>query len=344
MGGAKTGTGCTPLQPAGTTSLYAGNETMTGLVNNAGTSARFNTPRGLVTNSAGTMLYVCDALNHVVRQVDLSTGAVTTLAGTGASGNADGAAASATFNTPSAVTATADALYIAEPSSHTIRRYSFASGQVATIAGSAGNSGNTDGTGTDARFNFPVSLTTDGTDLYVGESSGNTIRKINPATGAVTTIAGQSGVSGSADGTGTAATFGSPFSMTINNRNLYIVDLTNHSIRRMNLDTSLVSTFAGQSGTSGFADGVGTAAMFNSPRDILSDGTYLWLTDSSNQVIRRITIADGQVATIIGQQGTAGHTEGTGTGATLTSPFRMAQDGTNLYFHGGTAHYIRRVR
>ena len=64
---------------------------------------------------------------------------------------------------------------------------------VTTVAGYAGSTGSVDATGTDARFNYPYGITTDGTDLYVVDTNNNTIRKITVSTGAVTTFAGVAG-------------------------------------------------------------------------------------------------------------------------------------------------------
>ena len=94
-----------------------------------------------------------------------------------------------------------------------------------TLAGLAGTSGSTDGTGTAARFNYPTGVTVDGAgNIYVADTDNHTIRKITPA-GVVTTVAGQAGTSGSADGTGQRAHFNCPSGVTVDNAgNLYVAD------------------------------------------------------------------------------------------------------------------------
>ena len=101
---------------------------------------------------------------------------------------------------------------------------------VTTLAGSS--SGNTDATGTSATFNYPKGITTDGTNLYVADQSNHRIRKIVISTGVVTTLAGQSD-NGSTDATGTSASFYEPMRITTDGTNLYVVDSSNHRIRKI---------------------------------------------------------------------------------------------------------------
>ena len=100
---------------------------------------------------------------------------------------------------------------------------------VTTLAGSS--SGNTDATGTSARFNYPIGITTDGTNLYVSDYSNHRIRKIVISTGVVTTLAGSS--SGNTDATGTSASFYWPTGITTDGSNLYVSDMYNHRIQKI---------------------------------------------------------------------------------------------------------------
>ena len=166
-----------------------------------------------------------------------------------------------------------------------IRQIVIATGVVTTLAGST-TCGSADGTGTAAQFDHPYSITSDGTNLYVADSNNHEIRKIVIATGVVTTLAGST-TSGSADGNGTAATFKFPRGITTDGTNLYVADTYNYTIRKIVIATSAVTTLAG-SGSAGSADGNGTAATFNLPRGITTDGTSLYVVDSSNHEIRQI--------------------------------------------------------
>ncbi len=206
---------------------------------------------------------------------------------------------------------------------------------VTTLAGNG--AGNADGTGTAATFNLPTGVTTDGTNLYVGDRQNHRIRKIVIATGVVTTLAGNG--SGNADGTGTAATFNSPSGVTTDGTNLYIADQDNHRIRKIIIATGVVTTLAGNG--SGNADGTGTAATFNQPAGVTTDGTNLYIADYSNHRIRKIIIATGVVTTLAGNG--SGNADGTGTAATFNQPTGVTTDGTNLYVADQSNHRIRKI-
>ncbi len=156
-------------------------------------------------------------------------------------------------------------------------------GTVTTLAGSSW--GNTDATGTSARFHKPRGITTDGTNLYVVDMENHRIRKIVIDNGTVTTLAGSS--SGSADNaTGTLASFQFPREITTDGTNLYVTDKNNHRIRKIVIDNGTVTTLAGSS--SGNTDATGTSASFNNPQGITTDGTNLYVSDTNNNRIRKI--------------------------------------------------------
>ena len=255
--------------------------------NSTGTSASFTFPTGITTD--GTNLYVTETNHHRIRKIVISTGAVTTLAGTGSSGSANGTGTSASFFVPQGITTDGTNLYVADRNNYLIRKIVISTGAVTTLAGT-GSSGSTNNTtGTSASFNMPHGITTDGTNLYVTdffETNNHLIRKIVISTGAVTTVAG-TGDNGSANGTGTSASFNSPRGITTDGTNLYVVDSGNHLIRKIVISTGAVTTVAG-TGSSGSANGTGTSASFNSPRGITSDGANLYVVDKDNQLIRKI--------------------------------------------------------
>ena len=200
-----------------------------GSANGTGTSASFNIPYGITTD--GTNLYVSDHDNHLIRKIVITTGVVTTVAGTGSSGSANGTGTSASFNYPRGITTDGTILYVADNSNHLIRKIVISTGAVTTLAGT-GSSGSANGTGTSASFNAPEGITKDETILYVADTSNNLIRKIVISTGVVTTVAG-TGSSGSANGTGTSASFSSPYGITTDGTNLYVADMSNHLIRKI---------------------------------------------------------------------------------------------------------------
>lgn len=274
-----------------------------GFLDGTGATAQLNLPTGLTTD--GTNVFVADSGNNNIRKVVIATGQVTTLAGPNnaacqnasppsicPSGTNDGIGAAARFNKPAGLTTDGTNLYVADMANNTIRKIVIATGNVTTIAGTTGApfGGYADGTGIGATFFKPYGLITDGTNLYVADTGNYTIRKIVIATAQVTTIAGTPGLFGTADGVGTTARFNNPFYITMDGTNLFVGDNSNYTIRQIVISTGLVSTLAGKPGAYGFTDGTGSAARFSGMYGfgITTDGTSLYLADTTNNTIRKI--------------------------------------------------------
>ncbi len=141
----------------------------------------------------------------------------------------------------------------------------------AMFAGSAGIAGSADGQGNAAQFGNPDRIATDGAgNVYVADVGNYTIRKITPA-GSVTTLAGMVGIAGSADGQGNAARFGLINGLAVDRAgNVFVADSSNQTIRKIT-PAGLVSTLAGLAGNPGSADGVGSAARFDTPGGLAVD-------------------------------------------------------------------------
>ena len=275
----------------------------------------------------------------------LLTPAVSTLAGSLTSGSTDGAGSAAGFWNPKGITTDGRNLYVADGTNFTIRKVGIAFANVTTIAGSAGNSGSADGTGPGARFSSLAGMTSDGTNLYVVDAGNNTIRKVVIATGAVTTLCGSASNAGSADGTGAAARFNSPQGLTTDGANLYVADSGNDTIRRIVIATGAVTTLAGSPGIVGSTDDTGSLARFSNPQGLTTDGANLYVTDSGNDTIRRVSLLTGAVTTFAGSPGNPGDngtpglpngnpvkfTDGTRGFALFTAPSAITSDGVNLY-------------
>ncbi|MFZ4528229.1 MAG: hypothetical protein ACOYNW_07020 [Undibacterium curvum] len=328
---------------AGVVTTLAGNG-VGGTLDGIGVAAGFNNPVGIATD--GSNVYVSDMFSGTIRKVVISTGAVSTLAGTpgsfGGSGTNDGIGAAARFSYPRGLYTDGTNLYVT--SDTTVRKIVIATGAVTTLAGKASTVGNTDGTGSTALFNNPWGITGDGVNLYVTDLGSHTIRKIVIATGEVTTLVGRAGLSGSNDGYGVAALFKEPWGITTDKSSLYVTDSANQTIRKITLATTEVTTLAGKPGVVGNSNGTGAAASFKSPIGIATDGTNLFVSDSDNHTLRKIVIATGAVSTLAGTAGSLGSTDGSGAAARFYYPFGVATDGSSLYVADRGYHLIRKIR
>lgn len=219
------------VDPTGRVTTFAGTGTA-GLTNGPAASAQFNEPYGLALSPDGRILYVADYLNHAIRAIDLGSRQVTTLAGNGTAGNADGKGEAARFNQPYNVKADAKGrLFVPDQNNHAIRRVD-PDGTVTTLAGN-GQSGFADGRGSDARFDNPTGLAVmeDGT-LYVADRNNHRIRVVDPA-GEVRTVAGD-GTGEFRDGPGPQARFNRPLDIVIGADGALVVsEESNHRLRKV---------------------------------------------------------------------------------------------------------------
>jgi NHL repeat len=328
----------TPVSASpGDVSTFAGSGTF-GFVNGNATAAQFSYPVGVAIDTSGT-LYVADIFNDVVRRVTTG-GVVSTFAGSGISGWADGPAATAQFNSPSGVAVDAAGnVFVADLNNHRIRKIT-SSGVVSTLAGT-GNQGFVNGPGAVAEFDNPYGLAVDASgNVYVAETANHAIRKITPA-GVVSTLAG-SGTSGSADGIGPAASFYGPSSVAVTSTgDVFVADRMNHLIRKVT-PSGVVTTFAG-TGLPGSADGLGSVASFWAPTGVGVDAAgNVVVADENGNKIRAIT-PSGVVSTVAGT-GSAGSADGPSTAASFFAPYGVAVDPAGNIFVGDAFNSkVRRI-
>lgn len=217
-------------------------------------------------------------------------------------------------------------------------------GTAGAYAGLALTAGQSNGTGATARFNNPGGITTDGTYLFVSDSSNNTVRRISITAGTVDTLAGTAPTAGTADGTGSSASFSAPGGITTDGTYLYNCDYGSHIIRRTTIATAVVTTIAGSALVSGTTDAVGNAARFTNPNGITTDETNLYVADRTNHLIRKIIIATGEVSTLAGQVLVSGSADGTGGAAQFNHPYALTTDGHSLYIAEFSNHTVRRLQ
>jgi sugar lactone lactonase YvrE len=326
---------------SGVVSTLAGSSGQGGSADGTGSGARFVYPYAIAVDGAGNV-YVTDTGNHNIRKITAG-GAVTTLAGTaGVAGSTDGT--TALFNLPQgiAVDATGN-VYVADTNNSTIRKIGV-NGVVTTLAGVAGSTGGSDGTGAAARFNYPFGLAVDAAgNIYAADFGNSTIRKIT-AGGTVTTLAGSAGLSGSPDGLGGGARFDHPSAVAVDGAgNVYVIDTSNQTVRQISAGGS-VSTLAGTPGLGGRADGTGAAARFFYPAGIAvtSAGT-VYVADTGNHTLRVVTAA-GAVTTLAGAAGVSGIADGVGGEARFAYPYGVAVDSSgNLYIADHDNNTIRKM-
>lgn len=304
-----------------TVSTFAGSG-MRGSTNGAGTAASFNTPTGIAVDAGGA-LFVADLLNHKIRKIT-PTGKVTTFAGSGTPGSADGNGTAASLNAPHGLAFDASGnLYVAEQSGHRVRKITRA-GKVSTFAG-AGTPGSVDGKGTAASFNRPSAIAIDANGtLYVAESAGNKIRKITPA-GRVSTFAG-SGMPGDANGVGSEASFTNPFGIAVDRDGVVHVVEINGNIRRITPDGAVSTLLATAGAKRGIAIG--------------SDGN-LYVSDEHQIIV----VTPSRVTTVLaGERDSDGDVDGPAEAARLCRLVGLAFDGAGRLFVGDSSnHKIRKI-
>jgi sugar lactone lactonase YvrE len=238
-------------------------------------------PEGIALDRLGNV-YVSDSGGAIFKVTP--AGDISTLAGTlGQVGNADGAGATATFNSPAGIASDAAGnVYVADSGNATIRKIA-PDGVVSTLAGAAGVIGSADGTGGNANFSQPRGVATDSAgNVYVVDRANNNVRKISP-TGSVTTLAGHSLEAGSANGAGAAATFNQPQGIAVDGAdNVYVADTNNYTIRAIT-PGGVVSTIVGVPGRRGFTPGPVPATLAD-PIAIAIGGTTIYVLVNNSVV------------------------------------------------------------
>ena len=277
--------------------------------------AEFFNPNSATLDAAGN-LYIADSFHGRIRKIDASSGIITTVAGNGVMGYGGdgGPATAASLNSPQSVAFDAAGdLYIADFANSRVRRVDAKTGIITTVAGTGGSSYSGDGgPAINAGMNGPYVVAFDAAgNFYIQTSFDNCIRKVDIATGIISTFAGvvdSGGTYGGDGGPAVDAQFNYPYGMAFDAAgNLLIADTYNNRIRRIDASTGIITTIIGN-GTQGYAGDGGPAidAEFHSITGITFDlAGNLYIADANNNRVRVVAASTGVITTIAGD-GTAG--------------------------------------
>jgi sugar lactone lactonase YvrE len=294
---------------------FAGNGVM-GSDDGIGTSSSFANLMAIAADTAGN-IYVADSHNNIVRKIT-PAGIVTTFAGSGREGHADGKGKAASFFNPAGIAV--DKLgnvYVADTHNNLVRKIT-PGGDVTTIAGKMPGSKDSS-----VRFDNPAGIAVDDAgNIYVADWANDVVRKIS-IDGAITTFAG-SGVPGSRNGMSDSASFYLPWGIAVDAaNNIYVGDSYNNMIRKISA-AGVVTTFAGKK-TKGFFDGAGSEASFFHPAGIAIDKQgNVYVADEGNNKIRKIT--PGGIVTTFAGSGERGALNGSAAEASFYKPYGVAVD------------------
>lgn len=295
---------------------------------------------------------VCDSNNHVIRLVsgDFSSATVTSTTIFGAA-RVQGSWEEANLNTPMGIAVLADneTVFICDNGNNVVKMFNVRkNGKLVTVVGN-GSEGFQDGPSHSSQFNSPVAVAVHKSQqkLFISDRNNHTIREIDisslqsETTSSspnavppfhVTTLCGKPRMRGCQDGIGENASFHSPTGIAcslMNENILFVCDYGNHIIRKVDVVTKHVVTYAGVATKRGFVDGDASQALFDFPRGICCDeDDNLYICDYFSCAIRKVQ-TNRKVTTVTGNPNKQGRIDGCKSEASLMRPNSIAIDFQN---------------
>ncbi|MEO8760214.1 MAG: T9SS type A sorting domain-containing protein [Bacteroidia bacterium] len=313
---------------------------------------------------ASRNVYFSDAAANVIRKIDANTGVITIFAGDGTQGSAGanngdgGQATTAQLYQPSGLAVDASGnIYISDHNDYVVRKVDVSTGIITTIAGDGtqGNPGAINGDGgqaTSAQLTNPQGLALDAAgNLYINDAYDYTIRKVDVSTGIITSVVGNRTFGSSGDGgQATAAQLYDIEGLAVDaTGNIYISEDYNNTVRVVNASTGIITTIAGNGGNGAFTGdgGAATLADLYAPQGLTVNNGNLYISDNTNNVIRKVDLSTGIITTVAGIGTTSGDFTGDGgpaTNAKLSGPADCKTDFQgNLYIADNYNNRIRYV-
>lgn len=327
------------------------------------TQAELGNLTDVAIDAAGN-LYIADPFNHRIRRVEAATGIITNVAGngTGAFSGDGGPATSAALNSPSGLAFDAARnLYIADSLNYRVRRVDAATGIITTVAGT-GQTGYTGdgGPATSARISSPSAVALDAAgNLYIAVTLSMRIRMVDAATKTITTVAGNGDPAFSGDGgPATAASLTFPNGVAVSSSgDLFIADTFNNRVRRVDAQTKIMTTFAGNGVQGYFGDGAlaSSASLLTAYHVAFDASGNLFIADTGNHAIRKVDAGSTVISSVAGKPfcpapsacfGVAGFSGdgGAATDAELAAPRGLAIDAAdNVFFADSSNNRVRRI-